>query len=442
MRVWYGVSEGQRTVHPGPFMLLQNWTGPQPGTFFWGRRFIASSFWEQTGWLAGYLPIFPFLKQTRKTLWTDKTNKQNKQNNHTQDQMASLLTKIVCVLLITTPVVAIIYLIKHPQEVNSFISKCESFQRYIIVKERHYFNGKLFGSVNFILSWTVPLFYLVLFIALTHMFFTQVHHKIHQPRTYLYIALLASLPITFLLAIFTNPIKLDHSNAATYNNEFPPDNIIFFPDQICKTCDLVKPARSKHCKYCGGCVIMYDHHCVWLNNCVGKGNYQWFYSFIVLNVVVLTYATCLLGDLVWSEWNEDSLIVDDILFEFILLIVCGLFDLVMIWFTCMNLIMIKQGMTTNEQSKWESIHDLVQERYLIRVDESYYEFLPKEQKFVSANLRDNRVKYINEQEGQWIENVQDIVNIYDKGNFRENLKERLDIVSWLEWIYIQTSKLS
>lgn len=52
----------------------------------------------------------------------------------------------------------------------------------------------------------------------------------------------------------------------------------------CKVCEVVRPARSGHCRICGSCVLRLDHHCVWINNCIGSGNHK---SFVVLLVVFL-----------------------------------------------------------------------------------------------------------------------------------------------------------
>lgn len=40
---------------------------------------------------------------------------------------------------------------------------------------------------------------------------------------------------------------------------------------------------------CGICVPMFDHHCVWLNQCVGEHNYRWFITFLFVNSMFLFY---------------------------------------------------------------------------------------------------------------------------------------------------------
>ena len=44
---------------------------------------------------------------------------------------------------------------------------------------------------------------------------------------------------------------------------------------------------SKHRRSCDKCVDSFDHHCRWLNNCVGHKNYVTFISLMAISVVWL-----------------------------------------------------------------------------------------------------------------------------------------------------------
>jgi palmitoyltransferase len=71
--------------------------------------------------------------------------------------------------------------------------------------------------------------------------------------------------------------------------KFKYDEVMFKKEAKCETCNFEKPARSKHCRVCNRCVEKFDHHCIWINNCVGINNYRWFLLFLFMHVIITLY---------------------------------------------------------------------------------------------------------------------------------------------------------
>jgi hypothetical protein len=51
-----------------------------------------------------------------------------------------------------------------------------------------------------------------------------------------------------------------------------------------------RPPRTSHCRLCDNCVDHTDHHCTFLNNCIGRRNYTSFIAFLVSAVLCAIYA--------------------------------------------------------------------------------------------------------------------------------------------------------
>ena len=71
---------------------------------------------------------------------------------------------------------------------------------------------------------------------------------------------------------------------------------LYYRHRQCETCLLSRPPKASHCGICGHCVHGWDHHCVALNNCVGRRNFRAFVAFLIISVTfgVMVIISCLL----------------------------------------------------------------------------------------------------------------------------------------------------
>ncbi|XP_032163687.1 probable palmitoyltransferase ZDHHC12 isoform X2 [Mustela erminea] len=62
------------------------------------------------------------------------------------------------------------------------------------------------------------------------------------------------------------------------------------PLRRCRYCLVLQPLRARHCRECRRCVRRYDHHCPWMENCVGERNHPLFVAYLALQLVVLLWS--------------------------------------------------------------------------------------------------------------------------------------------------------
>ncbi|XP_056594150.1 palmitoyltransferase ZDHHC23-B isoform X1 [Triplophysa dalaica] len=74
----------------------------------------------------------------------------------------------------------------------------------------------------------------------------------------------------------------------------------------CSVCKVVRPPRAGHCRICGVCILRLDHHCVWINSCVGQANHSSFLLTLVLFVLTSLYGISLV---LRSVCPQQSLII-------------------------------------------------------------------------------------------------------------------------------------
>lgn len=61
----------------------------------------------------------------------------------------------------------------------------------------------------------------------------------------------------------------------------------------CAVCKVVRPRRAGHCRICGVCVLRLDHHCVWINSCVGLANHRTFLLTLLFFLLTSIYGISL-----------------------------------------------------------------------------------------------------------------------------------------------------
>ena len=54
----------------------------------------------------------------------------------------------------------------------------------------------------------------------------------------------------------------------------------FKVSELCFECRVIALPRSYHCNVCKQCVERFDHHCPWVNSCIGTKNHGFFLVFI------------------------------------------------------------------------------------------------------------------------------------------------------------------
>jgi hypothetical protein len=69
----------------------------------------------------------------------------------------------------------------------------------------------------------------------------------------------------------------------------------------CPVC-LVKNVNNKHCHFCNKCIEEFDHHCFWINNCIGKNNMTLFLLFITVILINVIFCVVISS---YGKFNQN-----------------------------------------------------------------------------------------------------------------------------------------
>jgi len=116
--------------------------------------------------------------------------------------------------------------------------------------------------------------------------------------------------------------------------------------RYCTKCSVHKPDRCHHCRVCKRCILKMDHHCPWVNNCVGWGNQKYFLLFLFYTVLLSAFITFSLIPTLMKlhfnhkSWDEIKVLILEIMGVFFFLGLSG--------FGLLHFLYVKENITTIE----------------------------------------------------------------------------------------------
>ncbi|XP_005929059.1 palmitoyltransferase ZDHHC12-B isoform X3 [Haplochromis burtoni] len=172
-------------------------------------------------------------------------------------------------------------------------------------------SGFLVRTSHVILTWVITL---ILFLHDTELRKQEETGQLVQPVLFVLLVLLSVL-LYFAVSLMDPGFILSDDTDLQFmlgvteeQQDMIPPATKSLRQRRCGHCLLQQqPMRSKHCQTCQHCVRRYDHHCPWIENCVGERNHRWFVFYLAFQLLVLLWGlriawTGFTYVPIWHQW--------------------------------------------------------------------------------------------------------------------------------------------
>lgn len=146
-------------------------------------------------------------------------------------------------------------------------------------------------------GFSFPLYYVQLIAIIVIIFFVLMNYLTlcvnipNHPWQWLVIVLSSFVVFPFLIVFMVISCMDPAEDEVIRQNQGPRTDFDrqlhgrVITDLFCHICDVHVSEKAKHCSACNKCIYDFDHHCIWLNTCVGGKNYRLFLTMLVLIVI-------------------------------------------------------------------------------------------------------------------------------------------------------------
>ncbi|CAG9763939.1 unnamed protein product [Ceutorhynchus assimilis] len=200
-------------------------------------------------------------------------------------------------------------------------------------------------------AWTLLIVATTLFFYYPAQYYLPVHPWVPGCQAVLTFFVLAN----FTLATFMDPGIIpkappdedrdDDFRAPLYKNA--DINGITVRMKWCVTCKFYRPPRCSHCSVCNHCIETFDHHCPWVNNCIGRRNYRFFFFFLIS---LSLHMISIFGlSLIYVLNYGKSLTSTEPIVAMILMGIVAVLSIPIFGLTGFHMVLVARGRTTNEQ---------------------------------------------------------------------------------------------